>query len=180
MLSDIKEILITKEALESRVIELGASITRDYLDKKPLILGVLKGSFIFMADLCRHIDTPCETAFITASSYSRKATITSGSVSAREEGRVNVTGRHVIIVEDILDTGITLDRITEMIGRQQPSSVKICVLLDKPARRKTKIKADYVGFEIPDEFIVGYGLDYDEKYRNLPYIGILKPSVYND
>lgn len=174
---DIERIYFSKEDIEARVRELGAQISRDYADKSPIIVGVLKGSFVFMADLTRHIDAYCEIDFMAVSSYGN-GTTTTGAVSIRKDLSYDVEGRHVIIIEDILDSGVTLSYLCKYIGNRNPASIKICTLLDKPARRRSDIKADYVGFLCPDEFIVGYGLDYAEKYRNLEYIGVLKPEIY--
>ena len=177
MRDDIKEVYFTEEQLHEKVAELGARITEDYRDKNPLIVSVLKGSYVFMADLTRAIDTPCNVDFMVVSSYG-KGTKTSGEVQIIKDIAQPIDGRDLLIVEDILDTGITLSKLVPVLKMRNPGSVKICTILDKPSRRKADIKPDYEGFQVPDEFVVGYGLDYDEKYRNLPYIGILKPCVY--
>ena len=177
MRDDIKEVYFTEEQLRDKVRELGARITEDYRGKNPLIVSVLKGSYIFMSDLTRAIDTPCNVDFMVVSSYGN-GTKTTGEVQIIKDIAQPIDGRDLLIVEDILDSGMTLSYIMEMLEAREPSSVKICTLLDKPSRRQTDVKADYVGFTIPNEFVVGYGLDYDEHYRNLPYVGILKPEVY--
>lgn len=174
---DIERIYFSKEDLDKRVRELGAEISRDYADKNPILVGVLKGSFIFMADLTRCIDTYCEIDFMAVSSYGN-GTTTTGAVNIRKDLSYDIENRHVIIIEDILDSGVTLSYLRKYLMNRKPASIKICTLLDKPARRKADISADYVGFICPDEFIVGYGLDYAEKYRNLDYIGVLKPEIY--
>ena len=178
MRDDIKEVYFTEEQLRDKVRELGARITEDYRGKNPLIVSVLKGSYIFMADLTRAIDTPCNVDFMVVSSYGGSNTSSSGLVKIIKDLDGDLSGKDVLIVEDILDTGITLSNLVPMLKMRHPNSVKICTILDKPSRRKADIKPDYEGFQVPDEFVVGYGLDYDEKYRNLPYIGILKPCVY--
>ncbi len=179
MHDDIQEILLTEQQLQLRVLQLAHEIRRDYMDKEPLIIGVLRGSFIFMADLVRQIDMPLRLDFITASSYGAKST-SSGTITLKKEMDLDVAGRHVIVVEDILDTGNTLHFLVDLIKQKRPASVEICTLLDKPSRREVAVDAKYIGFTVPNHFVVGYGLDYDDKYRSLPYIGILKPSVYTD
>lgn len=174
---DIERIFFTADELEKKVKELGARITADYLDKNPLIIGVLKGSFIFMADFIRSINTYCDIDFMAVSSYGR-GTTTTGAVKITKDLSYDVQGRHVIIIEDILDSGVTLSYLKKYVENRNPESISICTLLDKPYRRKAEIQADYVGFICPDAFIVGYGLDYAERYRNLPYIGVLKPEIY--
>jgi len=179
MHKDIGDILFSEETITARVRELGAEIASDYGDKNPLLVGVLKGSFIFMADLLRAIDAPVSVDFLAASSYGDKA-FTSGKVDLTKAVPADtVKGRDVILVEDILDTGVTLKYLKEYMGTLGPASVKICVFLDKVTRRQVDVEADYVGFVCPDEFVVGYGLDYSERYRNLKYIGSLKPEVYS-
>ncbi len=174
---DILEVLQTQEALKARVAALGAEITRDYAGKTPVIISVLRGSYIFMADLTRSIDLPCTVDFMSVSSYGG-GTSSSGQVKIIKDLSESIEGRDLIIVEDILDSGNTLYYLRDVLMARKPASVKICTLLDKPERREKPIQADYVGFEIPNAFVVGYGLDYAEAYRNLPYIGILKPQVY--
>lgn len=177
MEQDMQEILFTREQLDARIKELAAEITRDYAGRAPLVVGVLRGAFVFMADLVRQIDLPITLDFISASSYGA-GTISSGLVDIRLDLDQDITGRDVLIVEDILDSGNTLSKLMKELGGRSPASLKLCVMLDKPDRRTAPIRADYVGFSIPDAFVVGCGLDYDQKYRQLPYIGILKPSVY--
>ncbi len=174
---DIESVLFTEEQLAARVQELGAQISVDYRDKDPLIVGVLKGCFVFIADLMRHIDTSCNIDFMAVSSYGNNAT-TTGAVQIKKDLTYDIQGRHVLMIEDILDSGVTLSYLKNYLMNRKPASISICTLLDKPSRRKSDIKADYVGFECPDQFIVGYGLDYAERYRNLPYIGVLKPEIY--
>ena len=174
---DIKEVLISEEQLAAKVAELGARISKDYEGKKLIILGVLKGSVVFMTDLLRQITIPVEMDFMAVSSYG-SGTKTSGVVKILKDLDRLIQGYHVLIVEDILDSGMTLSYLTELLRDRNPASIRIATLLDKPDRRKVDIKPDYVGFTIPDEFVVGYGLDYAELYRNLPYVGILSPSVY--
>ena len=178
MRDDIESIFFTEEAIAEKVKELGTRITKDYAGKDPLLVGVLKGSFVFMADLMRQIDLNCEVEFMAVSSYG-SGTTTTGAVKITKDLNHNIEGRHVILIEDILDSGVTLHYLRNYLMSRRPASISICALLDKPARRLADVKADYVGFNCPDAFIVGYGLDYAEKYRNLPYIGMLKPEIYN-
>ena len=173
----LSRILLTEEQLREKVSELGARITEDYRGKKPLFLGVLNGCFVFMADLMRSVDLPCSLDFMAVSSYGSGTTTTGAVRITRDLGR-DIEGEDVIIVEDILDSGVTLHYLRDYLTRRRPASIRIVALLDKPERRKADVKADYFGFTVPDEFLVGYGLDYAERYRNLPYIGILKPEVY--
>lgn len=174
MENDIKEILITEDEIQAKVRELGQLLTEEYAGKDPVIVGVLKGVVMFYADLVRQIKVPCQMDFMTISSY--KGTESSGTMIVHQDLRTDIKGRHVLILEDIFDTGSSLDFTYDHLMAREPASIKICTLLDKPARRKPGItlKADYVGFTIKDRFVVGYGLDYDEKYRNLPYVGVLK------
>ncbi len=174
---DIAEILIDEKALQARVRELGEQISRDYEGKRPILVGVLKGAFMFMADLIRHISIPHEVDFMATSSYGA-ATETSGVVRILKDLDTPISGRHVLIVEDIIDTGLTLDYLTRILRARNPASLRICALLDKRERRRIPIPLDYVGFEIPNKFVVGYGLDFGEIYRNLPYIAVLKPEIY--
>lgn len=179
MNSDVAKILIDEETLQKRITELAAEITRDYAEKDPIVVGILKGAVPFFADLFRQLDFPCRCDFMGASSYAG-GTSTSGSVKLYKDASLTLKGQHLIIVEDILDTGTTLDFLIRHIQAMEPASVKLCVLLDKPERRNPAISltADYTGFTIPNEFVIGYGLDYNEYYRNLKYIGILKPEKY--
>ncbi len=179
MKEDIKEILLSKEELEKTVASLGKRISEDYKDKNLVLVSVLKGSVVFMADLMRHITVPCEIDFMSVSSYG-KGTKTSGNVKIIKDLDRSVEDMDLLIVEDILDSGRTLSYLTELLKQRNANSIKICTLLDKPDRREADIKADYYGAVIPDAFVVGYGLDYAERYRNLPYVGILKPSVYEN
>lgn len=177
MRNNIERVYFTEEMIQTRVKELGTQLSEDYRGKEPLLLGVLKGSFIFLADLSRHMDMLCDIEFITASSYGA-GTETSGEVKITKALDSVVEGRHVIIVEDILDTGLTLEFLKKYLSSLNPASLKICTFLDKPSRRKVPLRADYVGFECVDAFYVGYGLDYAGHYRNLPFIGSLKPDFY--
>ena len=174
---DILKVLVTEEELKARITEMGAELYEQFHGKNPLFLGVLKGSFVFMADLVRACQVKSDVEFIAVSSY-QNATVSSGRVQITHDLQQDITGRHLIIVEDILDTGVTLSNLVPMLKMRNPNSVKICTILDKPSRRKADIQPDYEGFQVPDEFVVGYGLDYDEKYRNLSYVGVLKPEVY--
>ena len=174
---DIEYILLTREQVTAKVSELAAAITQDYQGKTPVLIGVLKGSFIFLADLVRHIDLPCEIDFLAVSSYGKKSE-TSGAVRILKDLDDHIEGRDVIVVEDILDSGVTLSYIMNVMKNSRPASLSICTLLDKPERRQAPVQARYVGFQTPDEFLVGYGLDYAGMYRCLPYIGVLKREIY--
>lgn len=177
MKNDIERILFTEAELKTRVAELGAQITADYQGKKPIIISILRGSYIFMADLTRSIDLPITVDFMAVSSYGA-GTTSSGQVKIVKDLSENIEGRDVIVVEDILDSGNTLSYLLEILKARHVASIKLCTLLDKPSRRVKDVHADYVGYTVPDYFVVGYGLDYAEYYRNLPYIGVLKPEVY--
>ncbi len=177
MKQEIEKVLFSEEQLKSAVKKIAGEINRDYEGKEPVLIGILKGSVVFMADLMREISVDCTTDFMSVSSYGG-GTETSGSVRIRKDLDRSITGKDVIVIEDILDSGTTLSHLLEILEVRRPNSLKLCVLLDKPERRVTPVKYDYVGLTVPDEFIVGYGLDYDEKYRNLPYIGVLKREVY--
>ncbi|MBU5454730.1 hypoxanthine phosphoribosyltransferase [Caproiciproducens sp. MSJ-32] len=177
MLKDIKEILLTEEVIREKIKELGSKISRDYKDKNLLVVGILKGSVVFTADLIKNINIPCELDFMAVSSYGNSYE-TSGIVRILKDLDNEIDDKDIIIVEDIVDSGVTLDYLQRYLKARNAKSIKIAALLSKPARRKTKIDVDYLGFEVPDEFIVGYGLDYAEKYRNLPFIGVLKEEVY--
>lgn len=177
MTQDISKILIDEETLREKVRELGAQISEDYAGKKLLVLGVLKGSFVFMADLIRAITIPCQVEFMAVSSYS-SGVKTSGVVKIIKDIDIDPKDFNILVVEDILDSGLTLSYLRDMLLQRGATGLKIATLLDKPARRQADISPDYSGFEVPDEFLVGYGLDYAEHYRNLPYVGILDPSVY--
>jgi len=177
MRDDVESILLTEEQIRRRVQEMGEALSRDYAGKEPIFIGVLKGCFVFMADLMRQVSVPCSVDFMAVSSYG-SATTTTGAVKINKDLSQDIEGRDVVIIEDILDSGVTLGYLTKYLQNRKPASIAIATLLDKPARRRAEVYADYVGFTVPDAFVVGYGLDYAEKYRNLPYIGILKPSVY--
>lgn len=179
MEQDIERVLLTEEELKKRVAELGAQISADYAGKEPVLVSVLRGSFIFMADLTRSITTFCRVDFMAVSSYGA-GTQSSGQVNIIKDLTDTIEGKDVIIVEDILDSGNTLHYLMKVLEARHPASIRLATLLDKPSRRTKPVHADYVGFEVPDAFVVGYGLDYDERYRNLPYIGVLKPSVYSN
>ena len=177
MKNDIQEVLFSEQQLADKVKELGARISADYADKNPLIVSVLKGSYVFMADLTRQITIPCNIDFMAVSSYGA-GTKTTGEVQIIKDIGSKIDGRHLVIVEDILDSGVTLSFLIKVLKARGAASIRLCTLLSKPDRRKVDVPIDYLGFEIPDAFVVGYGLDYAEKYRTLPYIGILKPAVY--
>ena len=176
---DIDHILVTEEQMKAKVNELGAQITRDYAGRDLLLVSILKGSVVFMADLMRAIQMPCGIDFMVVSSYGGANTTSTGLVKIVKDLDQDLSGKDLLIVEDILDTGITLSHLVPMLKLRNPASVRLCTILSKPSRRKADIEPDYLGFEVPDEFVVGYGLDYDEKYRNLPYVGVLKPEVYS-
>lgn len=173
----IERVLFTEEELKQRVKEMGAQITADYQGKEPVLISVLRGSYMFMADLSRAIDLPCSIDFMSVSSYG-KGTSSSGQVQITKDLSDEIEGKDIIVVEDILDSGNTLFYLLQILWARKPASIRLCTLLDKPERRVKDITAEYSGFTIPDAFVVGYGLDYAEQYRNLPYIGILKPEVY--
>lgn len=172
---DIASVLISAEDIDKRVTEIGAQISKDFAGKEPLFIGVLKGCFIFMADLMRKVTVDCSVDFMAVSSY--VGTKSTGAVKINKDLNQDICGKHVIIVEDILDSGVTLSFLKSYLMVRKPASISIVTFTDKPARRKTDIKADYTCFEIPDEFVVGYGLDYDQKFRNMPYLGILNPEL---
>ena len=177
MKNDIERVLISERELKEKVAAMGAQISRDFEGKDPLFVGVLKGCFIFMADLLRCVDIRCSMDFMAVSSYS--GVKSTGAVKINKDLSEDIAGRHIIIVEDILDSGVTLNYLKNFLMQRGPASIHIATLMDKPARRKAPVYADYSCFEIPDAFVVGYGLDYNERYRNLPYIGVLKPEVYS-
>ena len=170
--------LISQQELHKKVEELGAQISRDYAGKNLMMVSVLKGSVVFMADLMRAVTVPCEIDFMSVSSYGHGVK-TSGVVKIVKDLDIDLKNRDLLIVEDILDSGMTLNYIKNMLEQRGTRSIKICTLLDKPERRQVDLQADYSGFSVPDEFVVGYGLDFAERYRNLPYVGVLKPSVYS-
>lgn len=177
MRDEMERTLLTREQIRQRVGELGEILSAEYRDKNPVLVSVLKGAFIFLADLCRAADLPCSIDFMIASSYGA-GTETSGKVKIIKDLDTVIQGRHVIVVEDIVDSGVTLSHILAMLRERNPASLRLMTLLDKPARRKAHVDIDWTGFQVPDAFLVGYGLDYAEKYRNLPDICILKPEVY--
>lgn len=177
---DILKVLITEEQIRTRIAQLGEELTRDYEGKDPVIVGVLKGVVVFYADMLRQIKVPCQMDFMWISSYS--GTTSTGNMVVKRDISADIKGRHVLILEDIFDTGHSLDFTYKHLLSKEPASLKICTFLDKPARRLPGInlKPDYVGYTVPNEFVVGYGLDFNEHYRNLPYIGVLKPEAYAD
>jgi hypoxanthine phosphoribosyltransferase len=175
---DMAEILITEEELQARVAELGKAISVDYQDKDLLAVCILRGAIIFLSDLTRQITVPHEIDFMAVSSYGGGRTESSGVVRILMDLRTNIRGRDVLIVEDIVDTGLTLTYIIDNLKTRRPASLRTCALLNKQARREVDVSVDYIGFDIPDKFVVGYGLDYGEKYRNIPFIGVLKPELY--
>lgn len=180
MIQDIKEVLLTQEQIQEKVKELAGILSEEYAGKDPVFVGVLKGVVMFFADMVRAIDTPCQIDFMWISSYGSGSN-SSGKMDVKRDVSADLKGRHVVILEDIFDTGNSLEFTYHHLLSKEPASLKICTLLDKPERRNpaVTVKPDYVGFVIPNEFVVGYGLDYNEHYRNLPYVGILKPEVYS-
>jgi len=174
---DVLKVLYTEEEIARRVRELGEEMYQELKDKKPIFVSVLRGAFIFMADIVRACQVPCDVEFISVSSYGNSTT-SSGAVQITRDIHQDITGRHLVVIEDILDSGNTLAFLKNYFLSKGAASVTICTLLDKPSRRTKAITADYIGYTVPDEFVVGYGLDYAQKYRNLPYIGVLKPEVY--
>ncbi len=179
MLENIKETLINEEKLHEMVKKLGKQISKDYENKELVLVGVMKGSLIFMADLLREITIPVEFGTITASSYGA-STVTSGEVKIVNDIDVDIENKEVLLIEDLIDTGHTLKFLKDFLSLSNPKSIKVCVAFDKPARREKYVEIDYKGLNIPDEFIVGYGLDFDEKYRNLPAVCVLKEEAYSD
>ena len=177
MRNDIERVFFTEEENKSKVSALGGQTAKDFEGKNPLFVGVLKGCFVFMADLMRSVTIPCSMDFMAVSSY-KGGTTSTGAVEIQKDLGQDIEGRHIIIVEDILDSGNTLNYLESYLMTRRPESITIATLMDKPSRRKAPVYAKYSCFEVPDEFVVGYGLDYNELYRNLPYIGVLKPEVY--
>jgi len=175
--ADVEEILLSGEQVQARVTELGAQLAADYAERDPVLVSVLKGSIVFLADLVRAMPIPLSIDLMEVSSYGT-STESSGQVRILKDLSTSIEGREVIVVEDIIDTGLTLNYLLRYLHERSPASVRICCLLDKPARRLAPIEIDYRGFTIADRFVIGYGLDYGERYRNLPYIGVLRPSVY--
>ena len=178
MKEDVLRVLLSEDEIREKVRELGGKITADYKNSNLMLVTVLKGAVVFLADLMRQIDVPAEIDFMVVSSYG-SGVKSSGVVKIVKDLDVPLAGKDILIVEDILDSGLTLSYIKELLESRGPRSIRIATLLDKPSRRKVDLQADYIGFSVPDEFVIGYGLDYDEKYRNLPYIGIMKPEVYS-
>ncbi len=174
---DVEKVLFDEEQIAKIVENIGRQISEDYKGKNLLLVSVLKGSLIFMADLMRQITVPCAIDFLSVSSYG-SGTSTSGEVRILKDLDASLEGKDVLVVEDILDSGVTLSYLLKNLSARKPNSIRLCTFLDKPERRRVQVKADYIGASVPDEFIVGYGLDYAELYRNLPYVGVLKPSVY--
>lgn len=178
MQEDVLNVLLSADEIHAKVCELGKKITEDYRHSNLMLVTVLKGAVVFLADLMREIDVPAEIDFMVVSSYG-SGVKSNGVVKIVKDLDVPLAGKDILIVEDILDSGLTLSYIKELLESRGPRSIRIATLLDKPSRRKVDLHADYVGFSVPDEFVIGYGLDYDERYRNLPYIGVLKPEVYS-
>lgn len=179
MHEDVERILISEQELDAKVSELAENISRDYAGKTVLVVTLLKGGVMFAVDLMRKLTVPVEIDFMSVSSYGASSK-SSGIVKVDKDLDNSIKGKDVLLVEDIIDSGLTLNYVREMLLGREPASLKICTILDKPSRRKTQVAVDYTGFEIPDEFVVGYGLDYAQKHRNLPYVGILKRSVYEN
>ena len=178
MHQDIERVLLSEAQIQARITELGAELAADYADKKPIFVGVLKGVVVFFADMVRAVPIPCQFDFMCVSSYGA-GTQSSGVIQLKKDISTDLAGRHAVILEDILDSGLTLRYTVDHLLAKGPASLRICTFLDKPERRRAQVEADYVGFTIPNLFVVGYGLDYDEEYRNLPYVGILKPEAYS-
>ena len=180
MEKNIEKILLTEEQIQARITELGEILSEDYKDKNPIVVGVMKGVVVFYADMIRKIKTPCQMDFMWISSYA--GTESTGNMIVRRDVSSDIKGRHVLVLEDVFDTGNSLDYTVKHLLAKEPASVKVCTLLDKPERRNPNItlKPDYIGFTIPNEFVVGYGLDFNENYRNLPYVGVLKPEAYQN
>jgi hypoxanthine phosphoribosyltransferase len=175
--ADVEEVLLTGEQIQGRVAELGGQLAADYASRDPVLVSVLKGSIIFLADLVREMEIPLSVDLMEVSSYGA-STESSGQVRILKDLSKPIEGRNVVVVEDIIDTGLTLNYLLKYLADKGPQSIQVCCLLDKPARRLAEIPIAYRGFTIPDRFVIGYGLDFDERYRNLPYIGVLRPSVY--
>lgn len=177
LVDDVEEVLIPEAVLQDRVRELGRQIAQDYNGKDPLLVGILTGAFVFLADLLRAISVPCQIDFMATQSYGA-GTESSGIVRILKDLDQSIEGRHVIVVDDIIDTGLTMDYLLETLKARYPASLRVCALLDKRPRRLRAVQIDFRGFEIPDKFVIGYGLDYAGRYRNLPYIAVLKPELY--
>lgn len=178
MSRDIERILLTKEEIQTRIAEMGREMTEEYRGKEPIVVGILKGVVPFYTAMTQAMDLPMIQDFMCISSYS--GTSTTGTVNFVKDLSFDITGRHVLLLEDIVDSGLTLSKVVELLRERKPASIKVCTLLDKPEGRKVTFTPDYIGFTIPDAFVVGYGLDYNEHYRNLPYIGVVKKEVYSD
>lgn len=177
LLDDIDEVLVTEEQITKRLTDLASEIEEDYAGEQLLVVGVLKGAFILMADLIRRVSLPTSVDFMACTSYG-SGTRSSGTVRILKDLDVDIAGQHVLLVEDIIDSGLTLDYLLKNLRSRGPSSIEVLAFLDKPSRRRVDIPIRYLGFEVPDVFVVGYGLDYAQRYRNLPFIGTLKPAVY--
>jgi hypoxanthine phosphoribosyltransferase len=177
LVDDVEEILIPEEVLQDRIRELGRRISTEYNSKEPLLVGILTGAFVFMADLLRAISIPCHVDFMATASYGA-GTESSGIVRILKDLDQSIEGRHVLVVDDIIDTGLTMDYLLETLKARYPASLRVCALLDKRPRRLREVPIDFRGFEIPDKFVIGYGLDFGGRYRNLPFIGVLKPELY--
>ncbi len=177
MMPDVKEVLIPSSEIREKVREIGERITEDYRGEKPLLICILRGAFVMLGDLVRFVDLPCEVDFMDISSYG-SGTSSSGVVRIQKDLEEDITGRHVLIVEDIIDSGLTLSYLRRSLLARQPASLEVCALLSKPSRRRAELEVKYLGFEVPDEFVVGYGLDYDGAYRNLPDVCVLKPEIF--
>jgi len=177
LVDDLSQTLLSAAKIQARVVELGRQLQADYVEKDPLLVGILSGSFPFIADLVRAVNLPLEVDFMAVSSYGDR-TSSSGVVRILKDLNSSIAGRHVILVEDIVDTGLTLDYLYKNLQTRHPASLKVCALLDKREARKREVEVDYIGFHCPNEFVVGYGLDYRGRYRNLPFIGVLRPEVY--
>lgn len=174
---DVEEILIPEEVLQDRIRELGRQISQEYNDKEPLLVGILTGAFVFLSDLLRAISISCHIDFIATQSYGA-GTESSGIVRILKDLDQSIEGRHVLVVDDIIDTGLTMDYLLETLKARYPASLRVCALLDKKPRRRRDVPIDFIGFEVPDKFVIGYGLDFAGRYRNLPFIGVLKPELY--
>ena len=175
----VSEVLIDEESLRGRIAELGEEVSRDYAGREPLLIGVLKGAVFFMADLMRQLTVPCEVDFMAISSYGA-STDSSGVVRILKDLDINIEGRDVLVVEDIIDSGLTLSYLMRNLESREPATLEICALMTKPERREIEVPVRYVGFEIPNRFVIGYGLDFDERYRNLPYVGVLDPDLLSE
>jgi hypoxanthine phosphoribosyltransferase len=175
--NDMAKILFTEEDIQTRIKELGKELSEDYKDKFPVLIGVLRGAVLFYADLVKELDIHLEMNFLAISSYG-SGTESTGEVRIQYDMQESIKGRHVLVIEDIIDSGRTISHLKEILYARHPESIKVCSLLDKPSRREVKAEGDYIGFVVPNEFVVGYGLDYAGKYRNLNYIGVLKPDIY--